>query len=138
MSETDRLAKRKRRFVRILREIRRKAGNKGKPTREEEEKILLELKEIRRDLWKKYEKKIGRMDAGKTTGAMRCAVEGCRDEVFYVWVDAYLAGDGSVKERGELACYPMCSNHDGKMHDMIKRMGAKPSERLKDRIRVKG
>ena len=138
MTKEEELAARGRTFKRLLKEFHEKAGKKGKPTKKEEEEVLRELKEIRRDLWKKYEKKIGRMDGEKRTGVTRCAAEGCTEQVFYVWVDAYLAGDGSIMERGELACYPMCSTHDGKMHDAIKRMCATPSRRLENRIRIKG
>ena len=138
MGETDRLAKRKRRFVRILREIRRKAGNKGKPTREEEEKILRKLKEIRRGLWKKYKRRLRRVAAEKRTGIIRGSARGCRQPVDYVWVDAHQPDGRAVLERREIHCYPLCIAHDTMLHETLDRMRAQTSELTRKRMRIGG
>lgn len=138
MGETDRLAWRKRRCAQILREIRRKTGYKGKPTREEEERILRELKEIRRENWTKYKRWLRRMETEKRTGIVRCSARGCRQPVDYVWVDAYLPDRGEVLERREISCYPLCIAHDTMLHETLDRMQAEPSELTRKRIRIGG
>jgi len=45
-------------FDLILKEFHEKVAKKGKPTKKEEEKVLADLKDIRRELWKKYAKDI--------------------------------------------------------------------------------
>lgn len=138
MGETDRLAWRKRRIARILREIHKKAGNKGNPTRAEEEKVLRQLKEIRRDLWKKYKHRLRRMEAEERTGLIRCSAKGCRQPVDYVWVDAYLPDRGEVLERREISCYPLCIAHHTMLHETLEKMQAGPSELTRKRIRIMG
>ncbi len=138
MGETDRLASRQRRCARMLREIRKEAGKKGKPTKEEEEKILGELKEIRRELWKKYKRRLRRVAAEERTGIVRCSARGCRQPVDYVWVDAWLPDSGMALERREIGCYPLCIEHDTMLHETLDNMQTEPSELTRKRIRIKG
>lgn len=131
------LAERRRRFERILKEFHKKAGKKGKPTKEEEEEILGQIKEIRRELWKKYQKKLKRDEAERRTGVVRCAAAGCREPVDYVWVDAYLPDTRAILAKGEITCYPLCIKHDGMMHETIDKMRAEPSDLIRERIRIR-
>jgi hypothetical protein len=136
MGDRDGIARRRRRFERILGEFHKWAGKKGKPTKDEEEKVLRELKEIRRDLWKKYKRWLRRMEAEKRTGIVRCSARGCRQPVDYVWVDAYLPDSRAVLERGEIHCYPLCIAHDTMLHETLDRMRAETSELTRQRIRI--
>ena len=138
MGETKRIAWRKRRFARILREFHKNSGHKGKPTREEEEKILRELKEIRRENWKKCKRWLRRMEAEERPGNVRCSAQGCRQPVDYVWVDAYLPDSGAVLERKEIHCYPLCIAHDTMLHETLETMQAGSSELTRKRIRIRG
>jgi len=138
MGERDRLAARKRRFTRILGEFHKNAAKKGKPTEEEKETVLRELKEIRRENWKKYKRWLRRMEAEKRTGIVRCSARGCRQPVDYVWIDAYLPDSRAVLERNEIHCYPLCVAHDTMLHETIDRIRAEPSELTRKRIRIGG
>ena len=138
MADKNEMARRRRRFERILREFHKRAGTKGKPTREEEEKVLRELKEIRRDNWKKYKLWLRRVAAEKRTGIVRCSARGCRQPVDYVWVDAYLPDRRTVLERREIHCYPLCIAHDTMLHETLDRMRAQTSELTRKRIRIGG
>ena len=57
-SDFMRFAIKKTIFELILKEFHDKVAKKGKPTKNEEERVMAELKEIRRELWKKYAKDI--------------------------------------------------------------------------------
>jgi Arc/MetJ-type ribon-helix-helix transcriptional regulator len=42
----------------VLKEIHEKIGTKGKPTKKEEEELLAQIDEIRRELWERHVKNI--------------------------------------------------------------------------------
>jgi hypothetical protein len=53
---------------------------------------------------------------------MKCSVKDCKNKAVYVWIDACLIKE-SKKEitihRREIMCYPMCIDHDNKIHEKI-------------------
>jgi len=122
----------------VLNEVHEKVGKKGKPTKKEEEELLRELKDIRREIWKRYQKEIRRKStlSPRNDSVMKCAVEGCKDQVSYIWDDAYLPGERAVLSRGDLFCYPLCETHDSMLHETIDKMRAQPAELMRKRIRI--
>jgi hypothetical protein len=67
---------------------------------------------------------------------MKCSVSGCKREVSYVFVDAYLP-PSNVMIREEISVFPMCAFHDAKVHKRLERLKAKPARNLSRKLGIR-
>lgn len=68
----------------------------------------------------------------------RCCVKGCKAEVYYVHIDAYLELDDGEPRilRNEMMVYPMCVKHDDEFHAWLDKKKAKSNESLNKKIKI--
>ena len=67
---------------------------------------------------------------------MKCSAKDCKEEAVYVWIDAYLASHSTILS-GELSAFPLCINHDTKLHEVIDELKIDSNLWLSRRIRIK-
>lgn len=67
---------------------------------------------------------------------MKCCAKGCKNKAIYVWIDAYLETPTTII-RGEFSGFPLCGDHDDKMHEFIDKLKIKPNFWLEKRIKIK-
>lgn len=66
---------------------------------------------------------------------LHCAVSECKDPVCYVLVDACIEDNYSIN-RNEMACFPLCMEHDAEFHSLQDKFMFKDNDDISKKLKI--